>query len=44
MASFENAEIDQGRSFTRPLLFYGSNFTNQKKLIQIFIMDLDYEL
>ena len=44
MTSFENAEIDQGRSFTRPPLFHGSNFALWKKLMQIFIKDHDYEV
>ena len=32
MASFENVEINQGRSFTRPLLFHGCNFAHWKNL------------
>jgi len=43
MASFGNVEIDQGRSFTRLLLFCGSKFARWKKLMQIFIKDHHHE-
>ena len=44
MASFRNVEIDQERSCTRPALVHGYYFAHWKKLLQIFIKDLDYEL
>jgi len=44
MTSSQNVDIDQGRSFTRPLLFHGSNIFHWEKLTHIFIKDFDYEL
>jgi len=38
------ADVDQGCTFTKPPLFYLSNFSHWKKLVHVFIKDYDYDL
>jgi len=44
MFSSEMIEINQGKSISRPPLFFGSNFSHWKRLMQIWLMNQDYEL